>query len=550
MRHSIKIASLVLLIGLQLASKTEASDFTWVAGSDVAVPLLNSQDADAGVVQNGPNLDIQTALEFDWSRYRGTTLDNLVKLAPAQRDASFTQLNGDIYWTNGIWQDTDGKRYAIVHVEYNYVLPKTPFLWKRRIGLATSSDQGANWHYEGDILTTNPARPGNPGDSTGTPLDFQDFGCGDTYLCIDRRAGYFYVYYMTAWVYTSTGWRTAQAMNVARCPISAKMAPGQWTKWRDNAWTSPGLGGIETGVFNATDAAVVHFNTYLNAFVAIGHDSDSRSWISTATSLAAQNWQPRDYTFPQRLYWYNWPIDPVTHDRYEIGQTLRLYSAQANVGNVATKYFTLTLHRGSNLAPTAAIIQPEEGAAYYTPGPISIVATANDDTAVTRVEFFANQLKLGELTTAPYIFLWKNIVPGNYRIAARSTDPTGAATESAGVDITVSPLSFSQWKTNHQLPINTAANTPGPTGRPILLDYALNLDYEDLPRPAYDGSQLTLTYSHSRSDVTYQVERSPDLQTWTTADVNQGTPSPILTTASTPLLGTKHFLHLKITPLP
>ena len=427
--------------GLSIVSSSRAVDFTWTAGPDVLVPLLNSQDADIGIIQDGAQLSVQTALEQTWPRYLGTSLDNLVRQPDAKRDASFTQPNGDdVHWTNGMWQDSTGKRFAIVHIESNYAVPRTPFLWKRRIGLATSVDRGAHWHFEGDIITPHPKRTGAPSSAS----DFQDFGCGDTYLYVDRRGEYFYLYYMTAWVQAKTGWRTKQTMSVARAPISGKMAPGQWKKWHGGTWNEPGLGGHETAVFRGTektegtDAAVVHFNTYLNTFVVIGHDSTGAAWINTAGDLAKQNWGTVDYRFPRRLYWYNWPIDPITNDRYEIGQTFRLYSAQANVKGNGTKYFNVTLSRNGNAGPTAHLIQPEENAGNYPSGGLTLIATASDaDGTVAKVEFFANHEKIGELTARPYLFHWKNVPPGSYRLSVKSTDNTGAATQSAGVYINV-----------------------------------------------------------------------------------------------------------------
>ena len=126
-------------------------------------PQFNYEDADAGVVRDGTTLRVQTALWPQWRRLAGPDLDHLQPQPDARRDASFNQPNGDdAYWTQGMWEDPAGKFYAIVHIEYHYRVPRTAFLWRRRIGLATSLDQGAHWHYEGDILTTNPARAGSP----------------------------------------------------------------------------------------------------------------------------------------------------------------------------------------------------------------------------------------------------------------------------------------------------------------------------------------------------------------------------------------------------
>ena len=437
-------------------SGLRAGAFTWAAGADVQVPLLDTEDADAGVIQDGATLWVQTSLYPDWRRYSGTNLDNLVAQPEAVRGSSFTQPNGDdAYWTDGMWMDSNGAFWAIIHVEYDYTVPRTAYLWKRRVGLATSTDQGATWSYVGDILTPNPARPGAPSPAS----DFQDFGDGDTYLFVDRRGGYFYLYYLTAWVYTPTGWRTGECMSVARCAISDAMAPGKWFKWSGGAWTQPGLGGFEDAVFTPTDMCAIHFNTYLNAFVAIGHDSNSQSWISTCSDITQQNWAARDYTFPQRLYWYNWPVDPVTNDTFEIGQNFRLYSSQADTGEVGTKYFTITFNNG-DVAPAASLISPAEGSAFFTSNPIGLSAAATaGDGSVANVAYFANQVNLGTLYAPPYVFTWPDVPTGQYRLFVRATDNLGVSTDSAGVDITVTPLTYELWRTTNGIAPAVADNT-------------------------------------------------------------------------------------------
>ncbi len=315
------------------AASASAAPFRWTVGGDVAAPQFNSADAEPGVVHDGKNLRVQIALWPNWRRFSGKDFDHLTPLPDAQRDDSFDQPHGDdAYWTTGIWNDAVGKFYAIVHVEYDYAKPRRAFLWRRRIGLATSTDLGAHWNYEGDILRTNPARRGKPS------AQFFDFGCGDTYLFPDRRSGFFYIFYMTAWVKTGSGERIAQAMNVARSPMSKGMAAGSWKKWNGNGWTEPGLGGAETPVFRGADSASVHFNSYLGAFVALGRDSDARCWIATCPSLAAERWTRRDYAFPQRFYWYNWAVDSATNECCEIGQTFRVYSSQAATAGVGSKF--------------------------------------------------------------------------------------------------------------------------------------------------------------------------------------------------------------------
>jgi len=150
------------------------------------------------------------------------------------------------------------------------------------------------------------------------------------------------------------------------------------------------------------------------------------------------------------------------------------------------------------------------------------------------------------MTAAPYVFVWEDVPVGSYRISARATDNTGAATESAGVKITVDALTFNLWKAEHGIPSAAPGNTIGANGRPILLQYALNLDYEDPPVPRLDGRTLHLTYRQARSDVRYQVERSTDLANWSPNGVDQGTPAPFLVNANSPVIGDRTFLRLRI----
>jgi hypothetical protein len=545
MRASKILFLLLALLGASF-SVSRAGTFTWTAGADVLAPLFNTEDADAGVVQNGSTLFVQTALYPTWYRTSGTTLDNLAALPNATRDSTFTQPHGDdAYWSNEIWVDANGTWWAINHIEYDYAVPRQAFLWTRRIGLATSTNQGATWSYVGDILTTNPSRPGSPG--TG----YQDFGCGDTYLFIDRRGGYFYLYYLTAWVQSSTGNRVDEVMSVARCAITDAMQPGKWFKWSGGTWTQAGLGGIEDTVFTPTDQCVVHFNTYLNTFVAIGHDSNSQSWITTCTDITMQNWQARNYTFPQRLYWYNWPVDPVTHDPYEIGQNFRLYSSQADTSGNGTKYFPISLYDG-NTAPTASLTSPAEGAVSFTSNPVSLVASASaPDGSVAMVQYFANEAQIGTVTAAPYTFSWPDVATGSYRLFVRTTDNLGLSTDSAGVDITVTPITYPLWKAANGIGGNTSDTALQSNGLSPLVSYALNISgVAGLPLAQINSGNLTLTYTPLRSDVSYLVESSTNLITWSSNQVNQGTvispTSPV--TASIPIeLNNPLFLHLRIT---
>jgi hypothetical protein len=93
-----------------------------------------------------------------------------------------------------------------------------------------------------------------------------------------------------------------------------------------------------------------------------------------------------------------------------------------------------------NAPPTAAITSPGNGAVFPWKPTITISATASDpDGRVTKVEFRDGTTVLGQDTTAPYEYRWRNVPSGSHTLTARATDDSGAVTPSAAVGITVLP---------------------------------------------------------------------------------------------------------------
>lgn len=359
-----------LLIGL-FPTLSYAANYSWSFGSDTTASSFNYLDVDPGIVKDGSDLWVVYTGGGGGDgrifRFKGTTMDNLVAQPDGQLDSSFTKPNGDDkYWLGGTWRDpANGKWYATVHVEFKYE-GKPYFTHYRRMGLATSTDKGATWHYEGDILTSD-----NPYVKSDFDGNFYDFGEGDHKLYVDTAGGYFYLFYQSAWVDKRDGNRYG-AMRVARSPISSKMAPGSWTKWYKGAWTESGLGGHDSDVFNYADSAVVFYNTYLGKFVAIINRFDGNAAISTATDLSAQNWSaPEKFHDPSsgtnRLKWYNVPVD-ANGERQQLGQSFRLYSSQSYSGNVNTKYMNVTFGTGSTTPVTFPNVYPPECVNDFNPG--------------------------------------------------------------------------------------------------------------------------------------------------------------------------------------
>jgi hypothetical protein len=70
---------------------------------------------------------------------------------------------------------------------------------------------------------------------------------------------------------------------------------------------------------------------------------------------------------------------------------------------------------------------------------------------IAKVEFFADNNKLGEVTTPPYTFVWTGAPLGSHVLTVKVTDDAGASTTSSGVSITVSqnpPIFFDDFNDN------------------------------------------------------------------------------------------------------
>ena len=273
-------------------------------------------------------------------RFRGTTMDNLVRQSDGIKDSSFSQPYGDDeYWIASAWTDpATGTWYATVHVEFHYTTSGSHF---RRIGLATSTDDGAHWHYDGDIITSDSSY--NMADYSGA---YYNDGQGDQKLFVDTADGYFYLYYRDDVVNKTDYEDRTSTMAVARCSIADKMAPGCWRKFYNGSWSQPGLGGHESAIFSDADSATVFFDTYIGRYIAIGvYETALGDFISEATNLASQNWsapQPFSGGATSRTKWYNWPVDPKTWARMSVGQIFRLYSSDVDTSG-PTKYMDVLL---------------------------------------------------------------------------------------------------------------------------------------------------------------------------------------------------------------
>ncbi len=123
------------------------------------------------------------------------------------------------------------------------------------------------------------------------------------------------------------------------------------------------------------------------------------------------------------------------------GAVARLHWSAPSVPREAIPSTQLYPPLGSNLPPTVTLTAPATGSVFVATSTVNLAADAGDlDGAVLRVEFWvgANGLaKLGEDTTAPYLFPWTNVPAGQQVIRAVAIDDSGLSRTSAPVSISV-----------------------------------------------------------------------------------------------------------------
>jgi hypothetical protein len=247
-------------------------------------------------------------------RYKGTNIENAVRQPDGA--ASFSIRAG--YILGGIWYDAGTKTlYAPLHDEEASYGTNV----ERRIHLASSTDKGLTWKYEGLLLSRDdPKNPRDPAEYSGLSWDGGD---GDFHLFVDERGGYIYLYTLN-WINPKLGSPAMPFMRyrVARCAIADKMAPGKWWRFYKGSWNEPGVGGKGSYV-NAYD---VSYNSYLNRYISFNYAGG----ISICDDLSKQNWSP---SFHLGNYWgtsYDnleyWATNEDKNDVYKTGETIFLYS--------------------------------------------------------------------------------------------------------------------------------------------------------------------------------------------------------------------------------
>jgi hypothetical protein len=155
----------------------------------------------------------------------------------------------------GTWTDpSTGTWYVVINDEYDfnplgtgtYTVAQrvSTGVHSNRIMYATSTNYGASWTLGGEIITS-PYNVNDAANTTVFPGATWSYGVAGCRLFIDNSTGYFYVIYNNSIKWTPDYGLVFTWFNIARAPISSKMASGSWNKWYNGTWTQPGLGGLD-----------------------------------------------------------------------------------------------------------------------------------------------------------------------------------------------------------------------------------------------------------------------------------------------------------------
>lgn len=87
----------------------------------------------------------------------------------------------------------------------------------------------------------------------------------------------------------------------------------------------------------------------------------------------------------------------------------------------------------TNNSPYVYLSSPTKDDKFHAGHSVTLKATAFDfDGTVQTVDFYANKVKIGSATTAPYTFTWTNVPAGDYSFYAVATDDAGKVSNISG----------------------------------------------------------------------------------------------------------------------
>jgi hypothetical protein len=228
------------------------------------------------------------------ARFKGPDIDHMTRV----EDGTYPPEVGLGWFLGGMWyEESERKLYAPVHIEQEGSYRNHPVIgWaSRKIALATSTDKGKTWKYEGDIITPETYYFNH--EVYKFSGSFDGNGVADFGFYSDVRNGYFYIFPEESWYMKGKG-GAYWGVRAARCAMADRMAPGKWKYFYNGRWDEPALGGKSSMVVPSHLWGVI-YSSFLDKYICIfpsNLDPLSRPqstdgvMIGACSDLSKQDW--------------------------------------------------------------------------------------------------------------------------------------------------------------------------------------------------------------------------------------------------------------------
>jgi len=95
------------------------------------------------------------------------------------------------------------------------------------------------------------------------------------------------------------------------------------------------------------------------------------------------------------------------------------------------------VYQSSSITPVVSMQEPVNGAIYEPGEEIILRADASFRGGIDRVEFYQDEVKIGETSLYPYAMTWRDVQPGCYSVRAKAIASNGSEVRSSSVQLQV-----------------------------------------------------------------------------------------------------------------
>ena len=315
------------------------------------------------------------------------------------------------------WNNVAAGSYTLTAVAYdNGGLTTTSAVVNITVTPNTPPTVNITGPTDGQTISTAPANitiNANAND-TGGSITNVEFYQGGTKLGQDTTSPYSF-----AWTNVAAGSYTLTAIAYDNGGLTATSAPVNITVTPN---TPPSV-----SISSPTDGSAFMAPTNITINVTA---SDPGGSVTNVDFYQGNTRLGPDTTSPYSFVWSN-----VTAGAYA------LTAVASDNGGLRTTSAVVNITVTNSLPPVVSLTSPLQNASFTAGLNLALIANASDpDTSVSRVDFYQGATRIGQVTKAPFTFIWSNVLAGNYSFSAVATDNTGVTGTSAVVSISVTAL--------------------------------------------------------------------------------------------------------------